>query len=107
MPFFHATIGDRPYAYSYSKGRVIIVKGEGRDVGAAAAVHFARRSWDSAAEALREELDLQLHFALLVGFGFALGTEKAADGTGGADSGIKDSASPGAERAAEVVGVRA
>ncbi|MFC2735126.1 MAG: hypothetical protein ACFN2Z_06770 [Oribacterium sp.] len=104
MPFFHATIGDRPYAYSYSKGRVIIVKGEGRDVGAAAAVHF---SWDSAAEALREELDLQLHFAPLVGFGFALGTEKAADGTGGADSGIKDSASPGAERAAEVVGVRA
>ena len=55
---------------------------------------------------MREELDLQLHFAPLVGFGFALGTEKAADGTGGADSGIKDSASPGAERAAEIVGVR-
>lgn len=107
MPFFHATIGDRPYAYSYSKGRVIIVKGEGRDVGAAAAVHFARRSRDSEAEALREELDLQLHFVPLAGLGFALGTEKAADGTGGADSGIKDSASPGAERAAEVVGVRA
>lgn len=56
---------------------------------------------------MREELDLQLHFVPLAGLGFALGTEKAADDTGGADSGIKDSASPGAERAAEVVGVRA
>lgn len=56
---------------------------------------------------MREELDIQLHFVPLAGLGFALGTEKAADGTGGADSGIKDSASPGAERAAEVVGVRA
>lgn len=41
----------------------VIAKEEGRDVGAAAAVHFAHRSWDSAAEALREELDIQLHFA--------------------------------------------
>ena len=56
---------------------------------------------------MREELDIQLHFAPLVGFGFALGTEKAAGDTGGADSGINDSASPGAERAAEIVGVRA
>lgn len=85
----------------------VIAKGEGRDVGAAAAVHFAHRSWDSAAAALGEEFDIQLHFASLVGFGFALGTEKAAGDTGGADSGISDSASPGAEEAAEIVGVRA
>lgn len=55
---------------------------------------------------MREELDIQLHFAPLVGFGFALGTEKAAGETGGADSGIDDLASPGAEEAAEIVGVR-
>ena len=85
----------------------VIAKGEGRDVGAAAAVHFAHRSWDSAAEALGEEFDIQLHFAPLVGFGFALGTEKAAGDPGGADSGIDDLASPRAERAAEIVGVRA
>ena len=85
----------------------VIAKGEGRDVGAAAAVHFAHRSWDSAAEALGEEFDIQLHFAPPVGFGFALGTEEAVGDTGGADSGINDSASPGAEEAAEIVGVRA
>ncbi|WP_155978756.1 hypothetical protein [Oribacterium sp. oral taxon 078] len=56
---------------------------------------------------MREELDIQLHFAPLVGFGFALGTEKAAGETGGADSGIDDLASPGAEETAEIVGVGA